>query len=166
MTSFVDFDVENTFDFDVEAIVKELMLAVLDSENCEYEAQVNLVVTDSEQVRIYNNDYRGIDKTTDVLSFPAIDFEEPSGFDIVSEDEASYFDPDSGELILGDIIINIDRVYSQAEEYGHSVKREFCFLVTHSLFHLCGYDHETKEEAKDMENRQESVLKMLGITRE
>jgi len=166
MTSFVDFEVDPKFDFDTEKIVCDLLEAVLDYEKCEYEAQVNLVITASEQVQEYNRDYRGIDKTTDVLSFPAVDFDKPGDFSIAVANEMSYFDPDSGELILGDIIINIDRVVSQAEEYGHSVKREFAFLVTHSLFHLCGYDHETEAEAKDMESRQEDVLNKLGISRD
>lgn len=167
MTSFVDIDVKvDDFDFDIEALVNELLLAVMDYEKCEYEASINLVITESEQVREYNKEYRNKDMTTDVLSFPAIDMVEPGNFEIVSNNEAAYFDPDSGELLLGDIIINADRVRSQAIEYGHSIKREFSFLVTHSLFHLCGYDHETPYEAAQMEKRQEDVLTNLGITRE
>jgi probable rRNA maturation factor len=80
--------------------------------------------------------------------------------------EADYFDPDSGELILGDIIISVDKVEEQAESYGHSKKREFAFLVAHSMLHLCGYDHMEAEEAVVMEAKQEAVLTKLGITRD
>jgi len=166
MTSYVEIETSKTFPFDIVSLTDILLEAVIDTENCEYEAQINMIVTESEEVKEYNRIYRNIDSTTDVLSFPAIDFTSEGDFSIVAEDESSYFDPDSGELILGDIILNADRVYSQADEYGHSIKREFAFLVTHSLFHLCGYDHMTKEEAEVMERKQEEVLTKLGITRE
>ena len=166
MTSYVEFDIEPDWGFDIEKLTEQLLDAVMDYENCPYEALINVIITDSEQTREYNRDYRGIDKTTDVLSFPAVDFETPGDFSLVEEQVLSYFEPDSGELVLGDIIINIDRVISQAEEYGHSIKREFAFLVTHSLFHLCGYDHISGDEAQIMEKRQGEVLDKLGITRD
>ena len=84
----------------------------------------------------------------------------------MEEEEAEYFDPDSGELLLGDIIISADRVREQAVKYGHSERRELAFLAAHSMFHLCGYDHMTEEEAKVMEQKQENTLTVLGITRE
>ncbi len=80
--------------------------------------------------------------------------------------EADCFDPDSGELILGDIILSVDRIRSQAQEYGHSMLREFAFLTAHSMFHLCGYDHMEESEAAVMEQKQEAVLTKLGITRQ
>ena len=76
------------------------------------------------------------------------------------------FDPDSGELILGDIIINVNRVEEQAKEYGHGIKREFAFLIAHSMFHLCGYDHMNEQDEKIMFTKQEEVLTQLGVTRE
>ena len=84
----------------------------------------------------------------------------------MAEDDESCFDLDSGELLLGDIMISAERAAAQAEEYGHSVKREFCFLVAHSMLHLLGYDHMTPEEAAVMEAKQEEVLQRLGITRD
>ena len=101
-----------------------------------------------------------------MLSFPNVAFINPGLFDIDENDEADYFDPETGELILGDIMISVDKVYEQAESYGHSVKREFAFLVAHSMFHLCGYDHMTEAEAKVMEKKQEDTLTALGITRD
>lgn len=83
-----------------------------------------------------------------------------------SGQEADCFDPDSGELILGDIILSVERIAGQAEEYGHSLRRELAFLVAHSMLHLCGYDHMEPEEAAVMEQKQEQVLTSLGITRE
>lgn len=107
-----------------------------------------------------------MDSETDVLSFPNIAFESAGDFASVELCEADCFDPDSGELILGDIILSADRVLTQASEYGHSVLREFAFLTAHSMLHLCGYDHMEEREAAVMEEKQENVLKKLGITRE
>ena len=165
MTSYVDIDEDIKLDFDATELTDRLMEQVTDSENCPYETCVFVSVTHSEEVRACNREYRDIDSTTDVLSFPALKIVN-GDFDIVDESDASLFDPETGELILGDIMINIDRVYSQAEEYGHSVLREFAFLTAHSLYHLCGYDHMDEDSARDMENRQEKVLTALGITRE
>ena len=95
-----------------------------------------------------------------------MDYGQPADFSGVEEMEASYFDPDSGELILGDIIISVDRVKEQAISYGHSEKREFAFLIAHSMLHLCGYDHMEEAEAKIMEAKQEEVLQKLHITRD
>ena len=111
-----------------------------------------------------NRQFRGIDAPTDVLSFPMIPFETPADYQILDQDE-SFFDLDTEELLLGDIMISAERVISQAEDYGHSIKREFCFLVAHSMLHLLGYDHMVPEEAAIMEQKQEAALEKLGITR-
>ena len=111
-----------------------------------------------------NRQFRDIDRPTDVLSFPNLSFETPSDFSMVEEDPADCCDPETGDLVLGDIVINTKRVKSQAAEYGHSEKREFAFLVAHST--LCGYDHMSEEEAGVMEAKQEAALQALGITRE
>lgn len=166
MTFYVENETQYQFPFDIEQLTEAVACQVLDTEGCPFEIQVNLLVTDNEGIREYNNQFRQIDKETDVLSFPNVDFEHPGEFQIEEEREADYFDPDSGELILGDIIISVDRVLEQAESYGHSLKREFAFLVAHSMLHLCGYDHMTTEEAAEMEQRQEAALQALGITRD
>ena len=146
--------------------MEQVAVAVLDAEECPYESQVNVLLTDNEGIHEFNREHRGIDRETDVLSFPNVDFETEGDFDIDEEREADYFDPDTGELILGDIIISVDKVMEQAESYGHSTKREFAFLVAHSMLHLCGYDHMEEEEAKVMEAKQEEILTSLGITRD
>lgn len=166
MTSYVENETGVTFPFDVQEILDKIIEAVLEMENCPYETTVNLLLTDNAGIREYNRDYRGLDQETDVLSFPNISFDREGDFAVVEEEEADYFDPDSGELLLGDIILSTDRVAAQAQEYGHSLLREFAFLTAHSMFHLCGYDHMTREEADVMEQKQEEVLRRLGITRE
>ncbi len=166
MTSYVENETEIQFDFDVQQILNSVMEEVLEAEACPYEAQVNLLLTDNAGIWEYNKEYRKMDCPTDVLSFPMIDFITAADFSAVEEAQAAYFEPDSGELMLGDIIISVDKVKEQAEKYGHSEKREFAFLTAHSLLHLCGYDHMTDEEAKVMEEKQEAVLLKLGITRD
>lgn len=166
MTSYVEIETSAEFAFDVKEILDAVMEEVLKEENCPYEAQVNLLVTDNEGIHEFNRQYRQVDSPTDVLSFPMIDFEKEADFSVVESGEADYFDPESGELILGDIIISADKVKEQAEKYGHSQKREFAFLTAHSMLHLCGYDHMAQEEARVMEQKQEKVLLALGITRD
>ena len=166
MTFYVENETEVTFPFSVEEIVEKVSNAVLDAEKCPYEVQVNVVITDNAGIREMNREAREIDRETDVLSFPNVDFAEEGIFEIDEDAEADYFDPDTGELMLGDIMISADKVFEQAEEYGHSPRREFAFLVAHSMFHLCGYDHMEEEDAKVMEEKQEAVLQELGITRD
>lgn len=166
MTFYVENETETEFPFTVEEVVRQVAEAVLETEGCPYEAQVNVLLTDNETIRDFNRDNRGIDRETDVLSFPNLTFETEGVFEIAKEEEADCFDPDSGELILGDIIISVDKVKEQAESYGHSLKREFAFLVAHSMLHLCGYDHMEEQEAKVMEGKQEEILTSLGITRD
>lgn len=166
MTSYVEIEIEETVDIDTEQIAERVMTAVLDMEACPYEAQINLLITDNEGIREFNREHRQVDAPTDVLSFPMIAFEKEADFSVVEEDEAAYFEPESGELLLGDIIISWDKVKEQAEKYGHSRTREFAFLTAHSMLHLCGYDHMEADEARIMEEKQERVLNSLGITRE
>ena len=147
-------------------LLEQIENQVLDMEQCPYEAQINLLVTDLDGIQEINKEFRNLDQPTDVLSFPAIPFTSESDFSIVEEQESDYFDPESGELLLGDIMICAQKVKEQAEKYNHSEMREFGFLVAHSMLHLCGYDHMEPEEAKVMEAKQEEVLAGLHITRE
>lgn len=153
-----------SLELDCEALAKKVAQSVLELENCPYDSQVNLVLTDNSGIHEVNLQFRGIDAPTDVLSFPMIPFETPADYQILDQDE-SFFDLDTEELLLGDIMISAERVISQAEDYGHSIKREFCFLVAHSMLHLLGYDHMVPEEAAIMEQKQEAALEKLGITR-
>lgn len=166
MTFYVENETEVTYPFDLEQTVKAVAEAVLEAEGCPYQVQVNVLLTHNEDIREFNRQYRQIDRETDVLSFPNLEYDTPGDFQIPQEQEADCFDPDSGELILGDIILSVDRIAGQAEEYGHSLRRELAFLVAHSMLHLCGYDHMEPEEAAVMEQKQEQILTALGITRE
>lgn len=164
MTILIDYDTDKELNIPYEALAQKVAAHILESENCPYDVSVNLVITDNEEIKKINQQFRSIGAPTDVLSFPMIPFETPAGYDIVEEDE-SYFDLDTDELLLGDIMISVDKVFAQAEEYGHSVTREFCFLVAHSMLHLLGYDHMTPGEAAVMEAKQAKALEELGITR-
>lgn len=164
MTLF--FEEEGTLELplDCEALANEVAEAALDYVNCPYEAEVNLLLTMNEQIHQMNMEFRGIDRPTDVLSFPMVDYEEPGEFDFLEERD-DYFHPESGELMLGDIVISKEKVLSQAEEYGHSPKREFAFLIAHSMLHLTGYDHMEEEERVVMERMQKEILEKLEILR-
>lgn len=166
MNLFYENETEYEFEFNAEKIAKEVIEKTLEIENCPFDVEVNLLVTNQEGIQDYNRNMRQIDAPTDVLSFPNLFFDEPSYFYIAANERADYENPENGLIILGDIVINYQRVISQAEEYGHSCLREFAFLVAHSMYHLCGYDHMTETEAKEMEEKQENVLKILKITRE
>ena len=99
-----------------------------------------------------------------MLSFPMVDYDEPGDFDFL-ESADEYFNPETGELMLGDIVISLDKVEEQAEAYGHTVLREYAFLIAHSMLHLMGYDHMEEEEAKVMEAKQKEILEILSIGR-
>lgn len=150
--------------FDGQALTNRVIEAVLDYEGCPYEAEVDLLLTTDEGIHQVNRETRGIDRPTDVLSFPALEYEQPGDFDFL-EDEDYCFHPETGELLLGDILLSIDKVYAQAEEYGHSLEREYAFLIAHSMLHLCGYDHMEADEAAVMEAKQQEIMKLLGILR-
>ena len=147
-------------------IIHDIIEGAVDYVHCPYDVEVNVLLTDNEGIREINRDQREIDKETDVLSFPMVDFTEPEGFDVVEEHPIDYFNSDTGELNLGDIVISMDKVYEQAKEYGHSEERELAFLVAHSMLHLSGYDHMEEAERLVMEAKQEELLQQKGYTRD
>lgn len=165
MTFYVENEIQADYPFDIESTIKKVIRETLCFEHCEYETEVNILITDQEHIRKYNLEFRGIDSATDVLSFPAVDYDSPADFSIACTDPNSYFNPETGELILGDIILCHDRILSQAEEYGHSILREFAFLIVHSMLHLLGYDHIEEEEEKVMFTHQNQIMEQLGILR-
>ena len=164
MTIQIDYETDRELDIDYARLADMVADKILDSENCPYEASVNLVLTDNEEIKRVNSEFRFIGAPTDVLSFPMLEYDRPGDFSYAEEDE-SCFNPDTGELILGDIMISVPKLKEQAEAYGHSELREYAFLITHSLLHLMGYDHMEAEEAKVMEEKQREILEELGITR-
>ena len=166
MTFYVENENRYEFPLSVDALFEQVALAVLEAEKCPYESAINLVITDNEGIREYNRQYREIDRETDVLSFPGVDYDAPADFSRVESDLSDYFDPETGELMLGDMIISYEKAKEQADQFGHSFRREMAFLIAHSMFHLCGYDHMTPEDAVLMEEKQEAILEQLGITRD
>jgi probable rRNA maturation factor len=165
MTLLFENETGTELPFDAKKTAKKVIGEALSREECPYECEVSLTLTDEEGIRELNHRFRNIDSVTDVLSFPLVPFASPSEFGLL-DDMEDCFDPDTGDLMLGDIVICVPRMKEQASEYGHSELREFAFLTAHSMFHLLGYDHMTEDEAKDMERRQEEVLEALNIRRD
>ncbi len=165
MTITIEYEAEKQLDLPYEEIIRDVVNESLDYEECPYEAEVNVILTDNQAIQEINREHRQIDAPTDVLSFPMVDYEAPSDFDHVEDAVEDYFNPETGELMLGDIVISVDKVEEQAEKYGHSQTRELAFLVAHSMLHLCGYDHMEDGERLLMETRQNEILERRGYTR-
>lgn len=159
-------EIKEEFDFNYEEVIKAVINEAIEYVKCPYECMVEVDIVYNDEIQALNKEFRDMDKPTDVLSFPLVDYQVPGDFDFLEEtDEFMYFEPETGELMLGNIVLSYDKIISQAEEYGHDVKREMAFLVAHSMFHLFGYDHMEDEERKVMEKMQEDVLNNLNITR-
>ena len=123
----------------------------LQEEEIDPKAEIGLMFVDNEQIREMNKTYRDKDSATDVLSFP-----------MYEADEAI---DDEEEILLGDIVISLERAAEQAEEYGHSLEREVMYLLVHGLLHLAGYDHMEDDEKKEMRQREEELLTVIGASR-
>ena len=163
----IDFstEVECDFGFDEKELATKVIEHVLKHEGFFHEAEVGLVITSAEEIRALNSEMRGIDAVTDVLSFPMLELSEISDYeDLLSMEDA--INPETGEVMLGDIVLCYDRVISQAAEYGHSARREYAFLIAHSMLHLLGYDHIDDNDRIEMEKRQDEILDELNITRD
>ena len=146
MSIIIENEYEGEINIPYEKIAHEVIEAAIDYVDCPYECEVNLMLTDNETI-------------------PMAEYEEPADFSKIEEDPMA-FDPESGEFLLGDIVISMDKVWEQAENYGHSREREYAFLIAHSMLHLFGYDHMEEEERKDMEKRQEEILTKTKYTRD
>ena len=146
---FISFSQTKKFpecDYEMKSLIRRAILATLDYEGFEYDTEVSVTFCDNEYIKVLNNEYRNKDSATDVLSFPMYDIDE-------LESETN---PD-GSVSLGDIVISLERAAEQANELGHSLKREVAFLVIHSTLHLLGYDHELSkddEEAQCLAQRE------------
>lgn len=132
--------------------IEDIVLEVLDYEGYDDDYDISISFVDNKEIHELNKQFRGVDRATDVLSFPMLSDE----FEDVEYEEQS----------LGDIVVSLERALEQSVEYGHSFEREVCFLVCHSMFHLLGYDHDTEENTKEMREKEEAVLAKLNITRE
>lgn len=164
MTTRIENEYSGTMPADYEQIIKQVVEEACDYVECPFETAVDVLLTDNDSIHEINREQREIDRPTDVLSFPMNEYPAPGDFEEI--EEMGCFDPESGELMLGDIVISIDKVFSQAEEFGHSPEREIAFLVAHSMLHLFGYDHMEEEERLVMEAKQKEILEKTGYTRD
>lgn len=156
MTLLSDNRTEEFISEEIMKAVEKVAYETLVYDEFDTECEVSLSFVSDEEIQEINKNFRDMDKATDVLSFPQIDYDVD---EVVMTNE-------KGEIVLGDIIISVDTAKRQAEEYGHSLKREICFLTVHSMLHLLGYDHMTEEEEVEMFGKQKDILEKAGITRE
>ena len=171
MTVFIENETKD-FEFDFHKIITDCVQETLEYVRFPYDAQINVLITDEATIKEINNEQRNIDSPTDVLSFPMLEFEEPLDFSGIDEEVIAY-DMDSEEIVLGDIVLCREKIYSQAKLYGHEPIREMGFLVVHSMLHLLGFDHnhdsqeinELTQMTMEMERLQEEILTKLNITR-
>ena len=162
MTLLLEEEVEIPFSFDYKQVAEDVVKQTLAFEEFPYEVEVSMVLTDDASIHQLNQEFRHMDRATDVLSFPMLSYTTAGDYSEINENICS----DSGTILLGDIVISVEHVLAQAEEFGHSQKREFAFLIAHSMLHLLGYDHMSPEEASIMEKKQTKILEFLHITRE
>ena len=154
MIYFMNSQDEREITYKLKILMRRAVEATLDYEGFANDAQVSITFTDNEGIRVLNEQYRGIDRETDVLSFPLTDFE--------GSEEPPVDEP---EQMLGDIVISLEKAAAQAEEYGHSFEREAAFLCVHSMLHLLGYDHEGDDgKEADMRHRQSEILSDMGLS--
>ena len=139
---------ENNYEQDFTAIIEQALKTL----GIEDDVEVSCVLVDDERIHEINREYRHIDRSTDVISF-------------AMEDNDQFY-VEGMPRTLGDIFISVDHAKKQAEEYGHSLRREMCFLFTHGILHLLGYDHMTDEQEKEMFGLQDQILGTLSIERE
>lgn len=151
---------------DLEENIKEIIDYALKEEQVLIPYEVSLIFVDNEAIREINSDTRGIDRATDVLSFPMLDYDEKKVFkECYLDQEFSIIDLNEGNLVLGDIVLSLERAKEQSEEFGHSFIREVCYLVTHSILHLLGYDHMEDDDKVIMRTREEEILSKFNIER-
>lgn len=155
MTLLTDNRTEEIIDGEIMKELERVAYETLVYDEFDTECEVSLSIVNDEEIKEINSNFRNIDKSTDVLSFPQIDYDL----------DETVMTNEKDEIVLGDIIISIDTAKRQAEEFGHSLKRELCFLTVHSMLHLLGYDHMTEDEEKEMFAKQKEILEKAGIGR-
>lgn len=156
MTILIDNRTGEPFPPELEEAVKKAAEQALQYENFTAECEISVSIVTNEEIRQINRQFREIDRATDVLSFPQLTFAEGEKPDT----------NENGEILLGDIILSLERAKEQAAEYGHSLRRETAFLTAHSMLHLLGYDHMEPEEEAEMFRRQKEILLLAGFPRE
>jgi probable rRNA maturation factor len=151
-----------------QKIIESVIEKTIEHHNIKKECQISVIFVDNFQIKDINNEYRGIDSPTDVLSFPMIEYVYNEEVLNCKEDiwrNIENIDIDTGELVLGDIVLSLEKAYDQSSEYGHSVDREIAFLTVHGMLHLLGYDHETEKDGQNMRLMEEDILSILNMQR-
>jgi probable rRNA maturation factor len=162
MSTAISYEAGERLYLPYRVIIEKVVRGCLAAENFPGEAEVSVTLTGPEEIRVLNREYRGIDSETDVLSFPMLEFPAPADYSCLSPEDQN---PETGETVLGDIVLNVAAVKRQAAEYGHTQTRELAFLTAHSMLHLLGYDHMEEEERLCMEERQRDILDQMGYRR-
>ena len=144
----------------LHAQIEKVLRCALETDHMTDRVSLSVTLTDDEHIREINRTWRHVDSATDVLSFPLL------GYDPHGEPHAEDVDPETGETMLGDLVVSVPRCREQAAEYGHSFEREIGYLCAHGLFHLLGYDHEAEEDRKVMRQKEEETMERLGLTRD
>ena len=143
------------------AMLRKAVKTALDHEGVSEKTHVDIMLTDNAHIHEINREQRGVDRHTDVLSFPMNQLI-PEAFDA----QMCEYDPANGRIPLGDMVISLEQCRAQAEEFGHSAEREICYLAVHSVLHLLGYDHlDEGEEKAQMRRHEDEIMEKLGITR-
>ena len=151
----------------LENDLKNVIEFALKEEEVEVPCEVSLLFVDNEEIREINNETRNIDRETDVLSFPMLDYEDKKVFkEMYKNYKFSQSDFDGDELVLGDVVLSLEKALEQSREFNHSFEREASYLVVHSILHLLGYDHMEENDKIVMRKREEEFLNKLNITRE
>ena len=151
---------------DLINIINEVCDVALKDEEVTIPYQISLLFVDNNEIREINNETRGIDKVTDVLSFPMLDYPENMVFkNVYKNKKFNEIYLGGEELVLGDMVLSLERAKEQSIEYNHSFEREVCYLVVHSILHLLGYDHMNDEDKAKMRTREEEILGKLNIKR-
>jgi probable rRNA maturation factor len=142
-------------------LADEAVNACLDYLKCEYACDVSLSIVDNETIQSINKEHRQIDKATDVLSFPMVSWTKPCDYHYLEQNYSLLMNPETENILLGDIILSMDKVKEQAEAYEHSIEREYAFLIVHSMLHLFGYDHMNEVEEKAMISMQKDIMSTI-----
>lgn len=165
MTVYFEDESGHHFDFSVHRQLDKLVDYVVKRVSCPFETEVSVTLVQKKAIHRLNKKFRDVDRPTDVLSFPMMEYDEPADFTSPLFRQSLTLSPETGELVLGDIVICPAVVCEQAKEYGHSELREFSFLAVHGLLHLFGYDHMEEAERVQMEDMQKEIMKELQIHR-
>ena len=165
MTIYFENESSQSFPFDLKEQAENVISFVCDHEKCPYEVEVSVTMVEKETIRQMNATHREVDRVTDVLSFPMMEYDAPGRFEGQAFENSITISPESEELVLGDIVLCSEVIQEQAKEFGHSQLREFSFLIVHSMLHLFGYDHMEEEEREQMETLQREIMNQMGISR-